>query len=187
MPQQVEGPCEPTLSRVQDGRVLLVFRLQSGYELWRAWSSDGGRSWTEPSVMSGVWAVWPQLQLMSNGVLLLSSGRPGLGLWVSRDGVGNHWDFFNIAAEHNRHFPPPSPWAFATVVANVSRVSSPDANPAQTTSYTSLIELRPNVAYLSYDRLRVGCPSTKTERWCQQHGLGYDGGRDYVFTMVISV
>ena len=57
--------------------------------------------------------MWPQLLLLSNGVLALSSGRPGLGLWVSADGSGDSWVFTNVAKEHNRHFAPPSPLAFA--------------------------------------------------------------------------
>lgn len=33
----------------------------------------------------------------------------------------------------------------------------------------------------------MGCPLGKTEKWCQQHGLGYDGGTDNVFAMQIEV
>ena len=47
----------------------------------------------------------------------------------------------------------------------------------------SLIEIEPGVALLSYDRLRVGCPLGKSERWCQSQGLGYDGGTDFVFAV----
>ena len=28
-------------------------------------------------------SVWPQLKLLSNGVLVLASGRPGIGFWLS--------------------------------------------------------------------------------------------------------
>ena len=149
MPTAVEGPCEPTLCLLNDGRVLLVFRLQSGFALWQSYSSDGGVHWTKPAA-SSAWAVWPQLLLLSNGVLLLSSGRPGLGLWVSHDGSGASWDdSYNIASEHNRHFPPPSPLAFSPLSANITSRTSPDSNPAQTTSYTSLVEIAPNVAHLA--------------------------------------
>ena len=108
-------------------------------------------------------------------------------------------EFHNVAKEHNRHVAPPL--AFAAVVANVSSHGSLDTNPAQTTSYTALVQVSPGVAYLAcllrantcsrrnhssltprvcqcwttysrYDLLRVGCPLGKTERWCQQHGLG---------------
>ena len=78
---------------LNDGRLLLVFRLQSGVNLWQSYSSDGGQQWTAP-VESTAWAVWPQLLLMSNGVLALSSGRPGIGLWLSYDGAGERWCVF---------------------------------------------------------------------------------------------
>ena len=35
------------------------------------------------------YAVWPQLLLTTNGVLLLASGRPGIGFWVSPSGDGS--------------------------------------------------------------------------------------------------
>ena len=28
-------------------------------------------------------SVWPQLKLLSNGVLVLASGRPGIGFWLA--------------------------------------------------------------------------------------------------------
>ena len=28
-------------------------------------------------------SVWPQLNLLSNGVLMLASGRPGIGFWLA--------------------------------------------------------------------------------------------------------
>eukprot|EP01043_Picozoa_sp_COSAG02_P094107 COSAG02_NODE_30575_length_548_cov_1.726058_1_plen_62_part_01 len=41
----------------------------------------GGQSWVNISRMPA-WAVMPQLQLLSNGILVLSSGRPGLKMWA---------------------------------------------------------------------------------------------------------
>ena len=170
---------------------MLVFRLESGYNLWRSYSADGGMSWAAPSEMEFAWAVWPQLLQMSSGALLLSSGRPGIGLWISRNGdPDGEWEFHNIAKIHNSYFPPGSPQAkvaFPNATASVISHGSSDAVPAPTTAYTSLVELEPGVAYLSYDRLRVGCPEGKTEKWCQQQHLGYDGGRDYIFAMRIHV
>jgi hypothetical protein len=221
MPTRVEGPCEPTLALLNDGRILLMFRLESAYPLWQAYSNDGAASWSEPTLSAGLpWSVWPQLLLLSNGVLALSSGRPGIGLWLSADGAGEAWEYYNIAAEHNRHaaaaaaLPAAAAAAaagrgedgggrgaslpsaqqalslplFAKAVASVVNASSADINPTQTTSYTSLVEVSPGVLVVSYDLLRVGCPIGKTEKWCQaKGGLGYDGGRDYVFAMKVNV
>ena len=69
--------------------------------------------------------------------------------------------------------------------ANVTSHTS--SSVSQTTSYTSLVEISPNVAVLSYDLLRVGCPAGKSEKWCQQQGYGYDGGTDYVFAAKVSI
>merc|ERR1712162_49067 len=87
-----EGPCEPAMTTLADGRVLTALRHASGAALWLAYSSSNGRSWTTPQTMKGVsaegkpmtvFAVWPQLNVLSNGALVLSSGRPGLGFWIS--------------------------------------------------------------------------------------------------------
>ena len=176
MPTAVEGPCEPTLVVLRDSRVLLVFRLQSGQPLWKTYSSDAGVTWTEPQPTSA-WAVWPQLLLLSNGVLVLTSGRPGLGLWVSAKGDGGEWEFHNVAAAHNSFIIDPlsDPLAFTAKVANVTSHTSPAAvaNGRQTTAYTGLAEVSPGVVLLTYDRLRVGCPDNETEAWCQAHKRGY--------------
>jgi hypothetical protein len=82
-----EGPCEPAIATLADGRVLAVFRLSGGIPLWQAYSSDNGLTWTSPKAMSGKaasgsamvpFAVWPELLLLSNGALVLASGRPGI-------------------------------------------------------------------------------------------------------------
>ena len=44
MPSDSEGPCEPSLATMPDGKTLLsVFRLNSDANLWQATSSDQGR------------------------------------------------------------------------------------------------------------------------------------------------
>ena len=78
-----------------------MFRLQSNMPLYQAFSSDGARTWTRP-VPTAAWAVYPQLRALPNGALVLASGRPGLGLWVSADGTGDSWAFSNLCAQHNR-------------------------------------------------------------------------------------
>ena len=86
MPADVEGPCEPTLVRLNDGRLLTLFREMRrppARNLWKAYSSDGAKTWSGLSMISA-WSVWPQLVLMNSGVLALSSGRPGIGLVRAR-------------------------------------------------------------------------------------------------------
>jgi hypothetical protein len=39
-----EGPCEPSMVTLADGRVLAAFRLSGGIPLWLAYSSDNGKT-----------------------------------------------------------------------------------------------------------------------------------------------
>jgi hypothetical protein len=97
----VEGPCEPALCQHPDGRVLVVFRVSSYQELWGAVSSDGGRQWGA-SFRTGTWSVSPNLVAMKSGAVVLSAGRPGIGLWVSSfDSMPPRWAFRNVLQEHN--------------------------------------------------------------------------------------
>ena len=83
-----EGPCEPSMVTLADGRVLAAFRLSGGIPLWQSYSFDNGQSWTPPKAMIGKaasggagmipYGVWPELLLLSNGALVLGSGRPGI-------------------------------------------------------------------------------------------------------------
>ena len=41
-----EGPCEPTMVTLADGRVLAAFRLEGGHPVWLSYSSDNGKTWT---------------------------------------------------------------------------------------------------------------------------------------------
>ena len=62
MPAMVEGPCEPSLVALPDGKTILsVFRLQSNKNLWMAKSTDGARSW-ETAQETNAWAVFPQVR-----------------------------------------------------------------------------------------------------------------------------
>lgn len=142
----IKGPAEPTMATLADGRALAIFRVLSGASLWKAYSSDNGASWSQPVALSGspgaVYAVWPQLLRLSNGVLALASGRPGLGFWLSADAAGERWVGHDVQAEHNRHVP-----------------SDPFETSSETTSYTGMAEAEPGVVLLSYDKIgarRVG-------------------------------
>jgi hypothetical protein len=139
-----EGPCEPTMATLADGRTLAAFRLEGGHPVWLSYTSDNGKTWSEPTPAKGTqvglspasaciccafhrwhcpsiepfapshslclrmelrnlqapgspgsaatpYAVWPQLLVLSNGALVLASGRPGIGFWVSphADGAWN--------------------------------------------------------------------------------------------------
>eukprot|EP01052_Picozoa_sp_SAG31_P039203 SAG31_NODE_5392_length_2565_cov_6.687753_2_plen_181_part_00 len=120
----------------------------------------GGQSWTNISRMTA-WAVMPQLQLLSNGILVLTSGRPGLHLWARPTARGiaddGQWTVFDLAGEHNARVADQR-WTFHGHMLNASCTgssaaacghglttctvcTSADATP-QSTAYTGLAELK---------------------------------------------
>ena len=75
MPAMVEGPCEPSLVALPDGKTILsVFRLQSNKNLWMAKSTDGARSW-ETAQETNAWAVFPQVRSLPNPVVAPGRAR----------------------------------------------------------------------------------------------------------------
>eukprot|EP01079_Euglenida_sp_SAG-EU17-18_P008878 gene8877-224_t len=145
MPAAVEGPCEPSMAVLADGRVLAVFRLQSDVPLWKAYSEDSGGTWSEPQQMQAAnasqgaaipHAVWPQLLVLSNGLMVLASGRSGIGFWSSTNGDGEYWVYHDVQQEHNRLYP----------------ADQYTAGHDSTTSYTGIAEVEPGMVLLSYDK-----------------------------------
>ena len=97
-------------------------------------------------------------------MVVLSSGRPGIGLWVIPDDgdVAKPWDFYNIATEHNKLVDAdpdlPASWQYDSIMERIVNVSSPGYGPSgpETTSYNGMAEIEPNVVLLAYDRLANG-------------------------------
>lgn len=97
----VEGPCEPALCQLPDGRVFVIFRVSSYQEMWGAISNDGGVGWGAV-FPTGTWAVSPNLIVMRSGAVVLTAGRPSIGLWVSAfDTTPPTWHFTNVIQQHN--------------------------------------------------------------------------------------
>ena len=83
-----EGFCEPTLVRLANGDLLCALRVGGPLHMTR--STDDGRTWSAPEVVADH-GVNPALLLMSNGILVLSYGRPNVDLRFSTDGTGREW------------------------------------------------------------------------------------------------
>jgi hypothetical protein len=96
-----EGFCEGCLIRLPDGMMLCGLRNFGngrlvGSGLFMSWSHDDGKTWSllpqrvfcdyEP-----ITGIWPQLVYLPNGVLAMSTGRPGLRVMFSPDGEGRSW------------------------------------------------------------------------------------------------
>ncbi len=91
-----EGFCEPVVERCADGSLLAVQRIGSNLPLYQCRSTDNGLTWSTPVQLPGIsstnaQSVAPDMFLMSNGILALSYGRPGMRMAFSYDGSGYNW------------------------------------------------------------------------------------------------
>ena len=138
------GPSESAICRLRDGRIMCVFRVESRMPLGQSWSSDEGRSWTPAVAMPGVFSVQPSLAVMADGALALAAGRPGLYLWLNKDGGGEEWQQIDILAHHNA-CRPQEPITY-----------SDDLSRQQTTAYTEVVAVDENTLLYIYDRAPNG-------------------------------
>jgi hypothetical protein len=91
-----EGYNEGTMRRLPGGELLAVLRTgnekdracQDNPIMWTT-SRDEGRSWTPPQ-RTGVEGAYPSLAVLSDGLVVMSYGRPGAMLVFSHDG-GRTW------------------------------------------------------------------------------------------------
>jgi hypothetical protein len=134
-----EGPCEAALSRLQDGRLMCVFRLASSVPYGQTWSKDEGKTWTEPVTMANAFSVQPSLAIMKDGTLALSGGRPGIYAWFNRDGTGKDWQSIDLKAHHN-----------------TCRPTEKIGPPERTSSYTEIVALDERNLLCIYDRIPNG-------------------------------
>ncbi|MBE6761353.1 MAG: exo-alpha-sialidase [Ruminococcaceae bacterium] len=89
--------CEPTVARCSDGSLLCVMRIGNA-PLYQCRSTDNGLTWSKPEQLPGVtdtdaYSVDAYLYMMSNGVLVLSYGRPNCKMLFSPDGTGREWKY----------------------------------------------------------------------------------------------
>lgn len=93
------GPCEAVIERLADGSFLAVMRQGSYLPMTYARSTDDGKTWTaQKQVVTGsgahaqpLYSVFPTMELMPTGELVILAGRPGLVMSVSKDGKGDDW------------------------------------------------------------------------------------------------
>ncbi|WP_084615050.1 sialidase family protein [Nakamurella lactea] len=89
------GPCEGVFVRTGPHSFLAVMRTGSYQPMYSVRSDDDGRTWTTPQKMKTVTgqpvsSVFPSLERLGDGSLLLMVGRPGLSLLRSFDN-GETW------------------------------------------------------------------------------------------------
>jgi hypothetical protein len=195
MPTDAQGPCEPSLVVMPDNKTLLsVFRLTDGKNLWQAISTDQGYTWGPASEINA-WSVFPQLRALPSGALVLSSGRPGIGLWLA-DGrsAGSapdplSWKFYNLARQHNtlmnatRLGGGGADLLYPAPELAVANASSRASHPVMTKAYTGLETMGCDqgacTLVVSYDRLSNGNAGPDPP--------GPHGPADAAFTMRVTV
>lgn len=87
------GYTEPASIILSNGTYLCVMRSTANMgdtPMYLSHSTDMGVTWTKPSTFTRN-GVLPKLLQLDNGVLVLSSGRPGVQLRFSLDGKGEKW------------------------------------------------------------------------------------------------
>ena len=146
----VEGPCEPTLCRLKDGRILCLLRLESGKPFGQCFSDDEGKTWSRPVAVKP-FSVEPTLAVLEGGAVVLGGGRPGIFLWLDREGGGTDWGEPIDVLRHHNHFVPGEP------LDEKARVYGSSA----TSSYTELAALDGRTLLFTYDRNARAWPATE--------------------------
>ncbi|MBI3942440.1 MAG: exo-alpha-sialidase [Chloroflexi bacterium] len=171
-----EGFCESCLVKLENGDLMCVGRMGGGRDqlLARTYSSDGGKTWAQIDRLPG-WSVMPDILRLSNGVIVISTGRPGLFLWFSTDPRGKNWQPLDVTAYHNAAMDGPlstlsthhistGKYGLEPVTREQYRTVHFDFdNPEQTTAYTSILEVAPNRLLMVYDRIPYGWMPVPTD------------------------
>jgi hypothetical protein len=101
-----DGPSEQATCRLKDGRLMCVFRMEANKPYGRVFSSDEGKTWTEPvSMGADLFSVQPGLAVMPDGTVVLSGGRPGIYAWINLAGDGQTWQRVELHGHHDRCHP----------------------------------------------------------------------------------
>jgi hypothetical protein len=102
-----EGYDEPVMARTADGDLLCILRRGSAMPMVSCRSRDDGHTWSAPTMLPEyAKSVFPDLLLMSNGVLACSQGRPDNQIIFSVDGTGRQWTSPTVIYA-DPHYPQP--------------------------------------------------------------------------------
>lgn len=85
-----EGFSEPSYEILNDSTYFCVMRSGFFSPVYKSYSYDSGKTWTKPEPFTSN-GVFPRLLKLGNGVMIMSSGRPGVQLRFNIDGDGNNW------------------------------------------------------------------------------------------------
>jgi hypothetical protein len=123
-----DGFTEPNITFMPDGSIFCLLRTSDGNgkgPMYWSRSTDDGFTWSKPEYFDDR-GVWPSIITLNNGVTLASYGRPGVYFRATEDPSGLEWD--------DRY-----------------EILAPDSSgKANTCSYTEMVEIDDNTAYLVY-------------------------------------
>jgi hypothetical protein len=169
-PDSGEGPNEHALTYLADGKTIMCMLRAYGdgrcgasgfgqqYKHWlQSFSTDGGRSFTEPAFTDPVYkmgCVRPRLLKLAAaadpGPLLLIGGRTcidkvsGIFLWLNRDGMAKVWERTSLSYWHNRLWAGGKEYRFSEMVNSTSAWESQ--------AYMSLLHTGDNEAVVTYNK-----------------------------------
>lgn len=132
---ELRGFSEPAFEILKDGTYLCVMRTGHNTPMYRTFSYDSGKSWSEPEPFTPN-GVKPRLMLLNNGILALVSGRPGVQVRFNIDGDGKSWT-------EPIEMLPTSNEKWESAIWNIS------------CGYTSLLKVNENTFYLVYSDFRT--------------------------------
>lgn len=130
-----EGFGEPRMIRLADGRLFAVMRRGSNNMLYKSWSKDDGKTWSEPASI-GFRGVEPAVMQMKDGTLAVCTGRPdAIAVRFSVNG-GETWTNTTGLTKGFEHKNPSKPHATQ-----------------KSTCYTGMVEVEPGRLLIVYDHL----------------------------------
>ena len=90
-----EGPNESAVIELANGDLLAVVRVGGTRPLHQLRSTDGGKTWQSEGEIAP-FCVAPAMRILSNGALLIITGRPYLYLLVDLTGTGKNYQQVRI-------------------------------------------------------------------------------------------
>lgn len=138
-----EGFVEPAITLLHDGRLLCVMRSGHHFPLYSSWSSDGGKTWTDPLYTGFDRGCDPCLITLHDGRVALSWGRRFPEGWSQVTQEGDKGRFVYPGEGYN----------------NLS-ISDDGGKTWETTKidnktgscYSTIFEIEPNVIFCQVDR-----------------------------------
>ena len=90
-----EGPNEADVVELANGDLLAYVRTGAPSPMFQLRSKDGGKTWGDKIKFADT-GVAPEAKILSNGTLLVITGRPGVYLYVDYTGTGTKYQKYQV-------------------------------------------------------------------------------------------